>query len=31
MKIELKNVTKEFDKLEIIKNISLETEVGKAY
>ena len=29
MKIELKNVTKEFDKVEIIKNISLEFETGK--
>ena len=28
MKIELKNVTKEFDKVEIIKNISLEFETG---
>ena len=31
MKIELKNVTKEFDKVEIIKNISLEFETGKIY
>ena len=31
MKIELKNVTKEFDKVERIKNISLEFETGKIY
>lgn len=31
MKIELKNVTKEFDKVEIIKNISLKFETGKIY
>lgn len=31
MKIELKNVTKEFDKVEVIKNISLEFETGKIY
>lgn len=31
MKIELKNVTKEFDKVEIIKNISLGFETGKIY
>lgn len=31
MKIELKNVTKEFDKVEIIKNISLEFETGKIH
>lgn len=31
MKTELKNVTKEFDKVEIIKNISLEFETGKIY
>lgn len=31
MKIELKNVAKEFDKVEIIKNISLEFETGKIY
>lgn len=31
MKIELKNVTKEFDKVEIIKNISLEFETEKIY
>lgn len=31
MRIELKNVTKEFDKVEIIKNISLEFETGKIY
>lgn len=31
MKIELKNVTKEFDKVEIIKNINLEFETGKIY
>ena len=31
MKIELKNVTKEFDKVEIIKNISLEFGTGKIY
>lgn len=31
MKIELKNVTKEFDKVEVIKNINLEFESGKIY
>ena len=31
MKIELKNITKEFDKVEVIKNISLEFETGKIY
>lgn len=31
MKIELKNVTKEFDKVEVIKNINLEFESGKIH